>query len=219
MTLERQKARQQSVMKWKAASGRYWFIYWLALAPRVCPVQSLALRRFRPVLGGRCWRKSALLGRNDFVVRGVVINNAWFERGCCILWPKRFRCACFNIRNVKRCNLLSTVIVCNCYKVSLLLCFPYTRIVLFPNIFNVSVLNPVNLILFSSRFHCIFEILMWNSYQRITWIWFIPCEITQKSAILTPTLFDFGENWWINSTPWPKHVRTIFALGGLSGQI
>ena len=23
----------------------------------------------------------------------------------------------------------------------------------------------------------------------------IPCEITQKSAILTPTPFDFGENW------------------------
>ena len=26
-------------------------------------------------------------------------------------------------------------------------------------------------------------------------IWVIPCEITQKSAILTPTPFDFGENW------------------------
>ena len=25
--------------------------------------------------------------------------------------------------------------------------------------------------------------------------WVIPCEITQKSAILTPTPFDFGENW------------------------
>ena len=47
----------------------------------------------------------------------------------------------------------------------------------------------------------------------------IPCEITQKSAILTPTLFDFGENWWTFNTPWPKHVRTILALGDLSGQI
>ena len=35
-------------------------------------------------------------------------------------------------------------------------------------------------------------------------IWVIPCEITQKSTILTPTLFDFGENWWTYSTPWPK---------------
>ena len=26
-------------------------------------------------------------------------------------------------------------------------------------------------------------------------IWVIPCEIIQKSAILTPTPFDFGENW------------------------
>ena len=50
-------------------------------------------------------------------------------------------------------------------------------------------------------------------------IWVIPCEITQKSAILTPTPFDFGENWWTYSTPWPKHVRTILALGDLSGQI
>ena len=25
--------------------------------------------------------------------------------------------------------------------------------------------------------------------------WVIPCEITKKSAILTPTLFDFDENW------------------------
>ena len=51
------------------------------------------------------------------------------------------------------------------------------------------------------------------------YIWVIPCEITQKSAILTPTPFDFGENWWTYSTPWPKHVRTILALGDLSGQI
>ena len=50
-------------------------------------------------------------------------------------------------------------------------------------------------------------------------LWVIPCEITQKSAISTPTPFDFGENWWTYSTPWPKHVRTILALGDLSGQI
>ena len=52
-------------------------------------------------------------------------------------------------------------------------------------------------------------------------IWVIPREIAQKchfkSVILTPTIFDFGENWWSYSTPWPKHVRTFLALGDLSG--
>ena len=60
---------------------------------------------------------------------------------------------------------------------------------------------------------------MKDVHWSLTCIWVNPCEITQKSAILTPTLFDFGENWWTYSTPWPKHVRTILALGDLSGQI
>ena len=66
---------------------------------------------------------------------------------------------------------------------------------------------------------CRLKFRLTSRCNNTTSIWVIPCEITQKSAILTPTAFDFGENWWTYSTPWPKHVCTILALGDLSGQI